>query len=71
MDPLVTKRNTLILSHKNLKNPKITDKLLLDNVIYEVTWDGKIVWEWLFSDHSKSWALPRNPRHTIPPSGLE
>ena len=51
MNPLVDKGNTLILGHKNLKNPKITDKLLLDDYIYEVTWDGKIVWEWLASDH--------------------
>lgn len=51
MNPLVDKGNTLILSHKNLKNSKITDKLLVDDVISEVTWDGKIVWQWLFSDH--------------------
>ena len=51
MDPLVDSGNTLILCHKNLKNPKISDKLLLDDAIIEVTWDGKIVWEWLCSDH--------------------
>ncbi len=51
MDPWVDKGNTLIPSHRNLRNPKITDKLLSDDVIYEVTWEGKIVWEWLASDH--------------------
>ncbi len=51
MDPLVDKGNTLILCHKNLKNPKITDKLLLDDTIIEVSWHGEIVWEWTCSDH--------------------
>jgi len=51
MDPLVDRGNTLILCHKNLKNPKISEKLLLDDVIIETTWDGEIVWEWVCSDH--------------------
>ena len=50
-DPLVNRGNTLLLTHKNLKNPKISDKLLLDDTIIEVTWDGTIVWEWKCSDH--------------------
>jgi len=51
MDPLVDRGNTLILSHKNVKNPKIADKPLLDDTIIEVTWEGEIVWEWMCSDH--------------------
>ena len=51
MDPLVEKGNTFLLSHKNLKNPKISDKPLVDDTIIEVTWDGEIVWEWICSDH--------------------
>lgn len=51
MDPLVDRGNTLILCHKNLVNPKISDKLLIDDVIIEVTWDGEIIWEWICSDH--------------------
>lgn len=31
--------------------PAISDKMLLDDVIYEVDWDGDIVWEWKVSDH--------------------
>ena len=69
MDPLVDRGNTLILCHKNLKNPQISDKLLLDDTIIEVTWDGKIVWEWVCSDHFEEMgfseeaknALARNP----------
>jgi hypothetical protein len=51
MDPFTDQGNTLILGHKNLINPNISDKMLLDDVIYEVTWDGDIVWEWVCSDH--------------------
>ncbi len=51
MEPLVDQGNTLILVHKNVKNPKISDKLLLDDVIIEVDWEGNIVWEWACNEH--------------------
>jgi len=51
MSPMVDKGNTLILGHKNLVNPKISDKFLLDDVIYEVTWKGDRIWEWICSEH--------------------
>jgi len=51
MDPMTEGGSTIILGHKNLVNPKISDKMLVDDVIYEVTWDGDIVWEWVCSDH--------------------
>jgi len=65
MNPSVTKGNTLILVHKNVKAPKITDKLLLDDVIYELTWDGKIVWEWLFSDHFDELGFSEEAKNTL------
>lgn len=65
MDPHVNQGHTLILSHKNLRNPKITDKLLVDDVIYEVTWDGKIVWEWLFSDHFDELGFSEEAKSTL------
>jgi hypothetical protein len=37
----------LILAHQNVRNPKITDKLLVDDVIYEVTKEREIVWEYV------------------------
>lgn len=45
------KGKMLILSNKITKNDKITDKDLLDDIIYEVGADGKVTWEWLASDH--------------------
>jgi hypothetical protein len=51
MEPLTDRGNTLILSHKNVRNPAICDKPLLDDTIIEVTWEGDVVWEWLCSEH--------------------
>ncbi|MDP6179394.1 MAG: aryl-sulfate sulfotransferase [Desulfatiglandales bacterium] len=51
MDPWVDRGKTLILSRKLVRNPEISQELLADDYIYEVTWDGKIVWEWVCSDH--------------------
>jgi hypothetical protein len=51
MDPLTTDGNTLVLCHKNVCNPDISDRLLLDDSFIEVDWAGEIVWEWVLSEH--------------------
>jgi hypothetical protein len=51
MDPLATGGNTLILCHKSVRNPDISDKPLLDDSFIEVDWAGEIVWEWVLSEH--------------------
>jgi hypothetical protein len=65
MDPLVDKGKTLILSHKNVKNPKISDRLLMDDYIIEVTWEGEIVWEWLCSDHFDELGFSEEAKNAI------
>ncbi|MDK2824157.1 MAG: hypothetical protein PWQ67_473 [Clostridia bacterium] len=65
MDPLVDGGNTLILCHKNLRNPKISDKLLLDDTIIEVTWDGNIVWEWTCSDHFDEYEFSEEAKNIL------
>ncbi|WP_300552117.1 aryl-sulfate sulfotransferase, partial [Desulfovibrio sp.] len=52
-EPKIDSGNTLVLCHKNTVQPYISDKTLVDDVIYEVTWDGDIVWEWNCSDHAE------------------
>jgi len=52
-EPKIDSGNTLVLCHKNTVQPYISDKPLVDDVIYEVTWDGDIVWEWNCSDHAE------------------
>ncbi|HHR5854938.1 TPA: aryl-sulfate sulfotransferase [Providencia alcalifaciens] len=42
---------TLLLCHRNIQNPQISDKPLLDDVFVEVNWQGNIVWTWALSDH--------------------
>jgi hypothetical protein len=51
MEPQATSGSTLILAHKNVEVPEISGRRLEDDYIYEVSWDGEIVWEWLASDH--------------------
>lgn len=51
MDAQPLSGNTLILAHKTIHNPKISDKKLLDDVMYEVDWEGNIVWEWCANEH--------------------
>ncbi|MGD9123563.1 MAG: aryl-sulfate sulfotransferase [Desulfarculaceae bacterium] len=51
MDPMVEDGNTLILCHKNVRNPDISDKELLDDTIIEVNWAGEVVWEWVLNEH--------------------
>jgi hypothetical protein len=71
--PLVEGGNTLILGHKDVKDPRISDKPLLDDVIYEVNWEGDIIWEWVCSEHFDEMdfteaarnALCRNPTMVV------
>jgi hypothetical protein len=49
--PLVDRGRTLILAHKNVTVPAITDRRLEDDRLMEVDWDGRILWDWLASDH--------------------
>lgn len=65
MDPLVDRGNTLIVCHKNHRNPNITDKLLLDDTIIEVTWEGKIVWEWICADHFDEMGFSEEAKNTL------
>ncbi|MFC1872517.1 aryl-sulfate sulfotransferase [Chloroflexota bacterium] len=65
MDPLVDRGNTTILCHKNLNNSQISDKRLLDDTIIEVTWDGKIIWEWIFSDHFNEMGFSEEAKNTL------
>lgn len=50
-EPQTNSGKTLILAHKNVTKPEISDKLLLDDTIIEVDWEGNIIWEWAVSDH--------------------
>jgi hypothetical protein len=65
MEPLMDGGNTLILSHKNLKNPEISDKLLVDDTIIEVNWKGEVVWEWVCSEHFEEMGFSEEAKNTM------
>ena len=56
---------TLILAHKNVTKPAISEKPLEDDYVIEVSWDGEIVWEWLASDHVVEFGLTEDARNVI------
>jgi hypothetical protein len=65
LDPKVQNGNTLVLAHKDVANPRISNRMLDDDYIYEVTWEGKIVWEWLASDHFDEMGFDEAAKNTI------
>ena len=65
MDPQVEGGNTLLLGHKNLVCPEISDKNLLDDTVYEVTWEGDIVWEWVCSDWFEAFGFREEARNIL------
>jgi len=63
--PMTTGGRTLILTHKNVTRPEISDRLLEDDRLIEVSWDGKIVWEWLASEHVDGFGFSEQARNAI------
>ena len=63
--PLVDRGKTLILAHKNVTRPEISDKQLEDDSLIEVSWDGKVLWQWLASDHVNELGFSDEARNTI------
>lgn len=49
--PLTDCGNTILLTHRNLMDEKISSKELRDERIIEVNWEGEIVWEWNSHEH--------------------
>ena len=64
--------NTLLLCHHNVQNPDISDKVLQDDCVIEVDWEGNIVWRGNSNEHFREYgfdnaaknALFRNPNMT-------
>ena len=59
------KDKILILSHKFVKNEKVSKKELYDDYIAEVDKNGKIVWDWLASDHVDEMNFPPEFKKTM------
>lgn len=65
MEPQIDSGNTLLLCHKNVSNRRISDKILLDDTIIEVNWDGDILWEWMLNEHFHELGLPEAARNVL------
>lgn len=52
------KGKTLILGHINAVNPRINEHMkLLDDIAYEVNWNGKITWQYVVNEHLDDWGF--------------
>lgn len=63
--PQIRGGNTLILAHTNCSFPEIHNLPLHDNVIYEITWDGKIIWQWRVADYFDQFGFNETARAAI------
>jgi len=64
--PRINGGATLLLTHTNHIQPKVAaGKTLEDDRLIEVSWDGKIVWEWVASDHIDEFHFDKDARDAI------
>lgn len=50
---------TLMLGHKWHVNKDVSKHVLMDDTVYEVDENGKVIWEWIASDHVKEYGLTK------------
>jgi hypothetical protein len=66
VNPRVDGGNTLLLTHTDHVQPKVAaGKMLEDDRLIEVSWEGKIVWEWSASDHIDDFHFDKDARDAI------
>ncbi|WP_243547099.1 aryl-sulfate sulfotransferase [Pseudodesulfovibrio tunisiensis] len=56
---------TLILGHKWHVNRKLSDHLLMDDAIFEIDENGRILWQWTASDHFDEFGFDQAARKAI------
>lgn len=67
----------LLLTHDNVRKPKISPQLLLDDRLIEIDRDGTLQWEWSTLDHFNDFGFTEAQKNTIyrnpniQPSGTE
>ena len=63
--PPLANTPTLVLSHSNVINPQISERRLEDDRLIEVSWDGRILWDWRASDHADEFGFDADARSVI------
>lgn len=56
-EPRIEGGKTLVLVHRNVVDPAISDVPLLDDTVIEVAADGTIVWEWNAHEHFEEYGF--------------
>ncbi|MCB1672442.1 MAG: aryl-sulfate sulfotransferase [Gammaproteobacteria bacterium] len=64
-EPQVLAGKTLVLAHRNVTVPDISPKRLEDDYLYELSWDGRVVWDWQASDHVDELGFSEDARNAI------
>lgn len=59
------KGHTFILGHKEVINEKISLYPLVDDVVYEIDWEGNIVWEWSCNEHFDEFGFDEIAKNTM------
>jgi outer membrane protein assembly factor BamB len=67
--PEIEGGRTLILTHTNLMQPNVSNRMLEDDRIIEISWEGNIVWEWISSDHIDELGFRDDARDVIRAAG--
>ena len=57
--------NTLLLVHDTIKDKRISDKMILDDVILEVDDEGNIVWKFSFSEHFEQLGFSEEAKNVL------
>src|SRR5215471_14963962 len=58
--------NILLLTHTNHARPNVAGEVMLeDDRLIEISWDGKILWKWLASDHIDDFHFDKDARAAI------
>ena len=63
--PLAGSGNTLLLTRSDRQDSRVSEKRIIDERIIEVSWNGKIVWEWSAACHVDELGLSDAERKAI------
>ena len=65
MDPKQDFNKMLMLTHRDVRNPKISPQLLLEDRLIEVDREGNITWEWNMLDHFNEFDLDETIKNAM------
>lgn len=65
MDAKTTEGTTLILSHEDVLDEKISTIPLMDDLIVEVDWEGNVVWKWRPVEHFEEFGFDDVAKATV------